>query len=89
VLHHIISPTVRYYKKGDHNRSVLNSAPLHNYGRDIGDESCHIGRDGWLHKGDQLAMLLAKTMRALQEMDYEFDDRDAEFLKVYGHVYDL
>ncbi len=79
-LHHIIPPTVRWYVKGDHNRSVYNSCPIHNF-------KCHIGNDWWLHKEDNLRGLLRKTADALQWLGYHPNDVDFEFLRIYRHLY--
>lgn len=78
-LHHIISPSSRHYKAGDHNKSVLNSCPLHNFG-------CHIDNEVWL--GKNVELLLSKTFVALVSMGYVLNDVDVEFVKIYKKLYE-
>ncbi len=80
ILHHIISPTVRFYKTGDHNKSVFNSCPLHN-------DKCHIGNEAYLHKDENIKSLLHEVLHALKELGYQPNGRDYEFLKAYKHLY--
>jgi len=98
VLHHIISPSSRYYIDGKHNESAYNSCPIHNYkhpsadilkqrgysGQGV-DLDCHIGNDAYLHS--HIPELLKKTAYALDRMWYASDENDREFLKVYAHLY--
>lgn len=77
-LHHIISPSIHGYKDGEHNRSVLNSCPIHNYG-------CHIDNEAWL--GRNVGLLLSKVKQALEDMGYVLKPIDRKFLEVYGHLY--
>jgi len=77
-LHHIISSSVTGYVAGDHNSSILNSCPIHNFG-------CHIGNEAWL--GRNVGMLLRKTLSALTLMGYELKPIDREFIRVYNKFY--
>ncbi len=86
-LHHIISPTVKHYEKGGHNRSVYNSCPIHNQNRNDGQEFCHIGNDDYLHRDDILIKILGAVKEALDGMGYQPNDNDKEFLRVYAHLY--
>ena len=80
-LHHIISPTLRFYRPGLYNKSVLNSCPIHNF-------KCHIGNDGYLHKDDVIRSLLKKNVLALDNLGYKTrSQRDAEFLMAYNALY--
>ena len=80
-LHHIISPSVRFYVKGDHNKSVLNSCPIHNH-------KCHIGNEAYLHTEENTKMLLQKTLHALtKDLGYTLNERDKEFLTIYSVLY--
>lgn len=81
VLHHILSPSSRFYIAGKHNESVLNSCPIHN-------QVCHIGNEAHLYSDDTIKLLLKKTYMALVHLEYEFNDLDREFLKVYADLYD-
>lgn len=85
-LHHIISPSSRYYKPGKHNESAYNSSPVHNYTHpsDIGGKSCHVGRNLL----PLIPELLKQTQQALKEMDYEPNDIDIEFLETYKKLYE-
>ena len=80
-LHHTLSITVRHYKTGNFNKSILNSCPLCNF-------KCHIGNDGFLHKDETIKMLLNKVKNALiDELKYELKPIDKEFLSVYQDLY--
>ena len=81
VLHHIVCPSVRHYTKGEHNKSVFNSCPIHN-------QVCHIGNEAYLYSDDTVRLLLKKTLQALIELGYSANERDREFLKTYSHLYD-
>jgi len=78
-LHHIISPSVRGYVAGEHNRSILDSCPIHNFG-------CHIGNEAWL--GKNVKELLKKTYNALRSMGYELKPIDREFMRIYKDFYE-
>lgn len=80
VLHHIISPSSHLYVDGEHNESVFNSCPIHNF-------VCHIGNEAFLYKDETIRMLLWKTADALKEMDYTPNKKDLMFLRLYGAVY--
>lgn len=79
-LHHIISPSTRYYVAGDHNRSILNSCPIHN-------RVCHINNDSYLHRQDVTTMLLDKVVEALDFLGYVWNERDKKFFIAYKHLY--
>lgn len=80
-LHHIISPSSEFYIPGDHNKSVFNSCPIHNFG-------CHIGNEAWL--GKNVSLLLHRTAEALDSMGYKPKNKtDITFLRVYAKVYNL
>lgn len=78
-LHHIISPSVRFYVRGIHNTSVFNSCPIHNYG-------CHINNEAYLYNDEGVRALLKKTKDALDDMGYTLKPVDREFLKIYGEL---
>jgi len=79
-LHHIISPSSSFYVEGEHNTSILNSCPIHNY-------PCHIGREGLLFQEEAMRVLLAKTAEALDWQGYEYTENDREFICVYKKLY--
>ena len=99
VLHHIMSPSVHDYVDGEHNTSVLNSCPIHNYrhpgadhfrkqgysGKGI-DSDCHINNEAWL--GQNYRLLLRKVKDALDSMDYVYKPIDLEFLRIYKNLYE-
>lgn len=78
-LHHIISPSIRQYVRGEHNESVYNSCPIHN-------AKCHIGKEAYL--GEHVRELLKKTKDALTEMEYTPNEVDKQFLQVYARMYE-
>jgi hypothetical protein len=81
-LHHIISPTVRGYKSGKHNKSVLNSCPIHNTG-------CHLYNEAYLHDPENIGRLLRSVLRALVgKQGYELKPIDKEFINVYKEFYE-
>jgi len=82
VLHHIISPTVRYYKTGKFNESIFNSCPIHN-------AKCHLYNEGFLHKDENIKMLLNKVYDTLVDMGYVFKPIDKEFIKQYIDLYEI
>jgi hypothetical protein len=80
VLHHILSPSVRDYVDGNHNTSVFNSAPLHNF-------KCHIGNEAWL--GHNVRHLLNKVARSLLwDVGYTPNKLDLVFIHTYRHLYE-
>ncbi len=92
-LHHILSPSSRLYVRGDHNKSVLNSAPIHNFAHPIDMENmgdkhyCHFGNETALLKKEMIVHLLQKTIRSLLRHGYVLNDRDEQFLKIYSALY--
>lgn len=79
-LHHIVSPSSRLYIAGDHNNSVLNSAPIHN-------QVCHVGNEAFLYKDETIKLLLERTIWALSELGYEVNKKDHDFYTVYSGLY--
>lgn len=80
-LHHIISPSVRFYVKGKHNKSILNSCPIHNQG-------CHIGKEDVLCSDEKIRELLRATRDALEFMGYKLKPIDIEFSMLYSELYE-
>lgn len=76
-FHHIMSPSSCYYKKGDFNKSPLNSFPIHN-------DICHL-YNSELHKRE--SELLIKTLKYLLKNDYYITLRDVEFFCMYEWLY--
>lgn len=92
VLHHIMSPSSHDYIDGEHNESILNSCPIHNYKHPQAEGSepnCHIGNDGWLHQQENASMLLHRTREALVDLGYQLKPIDMLFLKTYKKMYGL
>lgn len=87
-LHHIITPTNHEYVPGNHNRSILNSCPIHNFkSDDEAVQNCHIGNESELHK--QIPKLLSKTLHALiYEQGYILKEVDLKFLSIYINLYE-
>jgi len=82
-LHHIISPTVRFYKKGLFNKSALNSCPIHN------DMKCHLYNESYLHDDKIVKKLLLKVYAILLiQQKYQLRPIDKDFLFVYRKLYD-
>lgn len=79
-LHHIMSPSSRHFRDGEHNTSVLNSCPIHN-------RVCHIGNDSFLHSDEQTKKLLNAVVEALDFLDYKPNENDRKFYEVYKHLY--
>lgn len=79
-LHHIISPTHPLYVGGEHNKSILNSCPIHNFG-------CHIGNNDVLRDSTRLLLNRSKDI-LLNEQGYKLNERDNLFLKIYAQLYD-
>jgi hypothetical protein len=81
-LHHIISPTVRGYKSGKHNKSVLNSCPIHN-------EGCHLYNEAYLHDPENITMLLRKVLRiVVVNHGIKLKPIDREFIYIYRDLYE-
>ncbi len=72
---HIISPTVRYYKTGKFNESIFNISSIYN--------------EGFLHKDENIKMLLNKVYDTLVDMEYVFKPIDKEFIKQYIDLYEI
>lgn len=90
-LHHIISPSSRFYIAGKHNESIFNSCPIHNYqhpNAPKGEPTCHIGNEAHLYSDDTIKSLL-KEVRTIvtEEIDFELDATDRDFLHIYSHLY--
>lgn len=79
-LHHIVSPSSRFYVDGEHNASVFNSCPIHNF-------VCHIGNEAYLYSEDGIRTLLRSTREALEAMGYALKPIDKEFLRIYADLY--
>ena len=89
-LHHIICNSCKsIYTAGNHNSSILNSAPLHNYSHPNSQsgKTCHIGNEAHLYKEETIRKLLKKTYQYLLRNNYKFKDKDLEFMKVYKKYY--
>lgn len=99
-LHHIICPSESFYIKGEHNESVFNSSPLHNYMHPSATQMakkgaegfgitlpCHVGNEAWLYKIENAKYLLKQTAKALESMDYQPKEIDRTFLRVYADLY--
>jgi hypothetical protein len=78
-LHHIISPTNKHYIKGNHNKSILNSAPICNH-------KCHL-YNSELQREYKVRELLDKTIRILFVRGYKLKKVDYDFLHHYKHLY--
>lgn len=83
VLHHIMCPSVvAHFVDGEHNTSVFNSCPIHNY-------VCHIGNESFLYSMAGLRKLLNEVARALLfEHNYLPNKKDLEFVSTYKNFYD-
>ncbi len=79
-LHHIISPSNKEYIKGEHNTSVLNSAPLCNF-------KCHL-YSSELHKNYKTKEYLEKTITFLVKEDYKLNENDIKFFNTYRKLYE-
>ena len=82
-LHHIISPSSMLFVPGDHNKSIYNSCPIHNF-------KCHIDNES-LSKKKTIKRLLKKNSTALRFLGYKPEtekqkERDREFKKVYNDL---
>ena len=78
-LHHIISPSNKHYTKGNHNRSVLNSALLCNF-------KCHLYNPE-LHKEYKTRDFLGKTFMIMTNNGYQLKEIDHKFIENYKHLY--
>lgn len=79
-LHHIIAPTSSCYVEGNHNTSIYNSSPIHNF-------KCHL-YNSELNKKETISELLIKTFEALDVMGYEPKKVDYQFIKIYKDLYE-
>ncbi|MDF1498541.1 MAG: hypothetical protein P1P85_04285 [Patescibacteria group bacterium] len=86
-LHHIITPANSEYISGEHNKSILNSCPIHNFRSDESTvKNCHISNESELHK--QIPNLLCKTIHALvYEQNYKLKKIDKQFFSIYSKFY--
>lgn len=101
VLHHINAPSCSWYIDGEHNESILNSAPVHNYthpsatqfrqqgARGVGvDTPCHVGNESWLYTKGNAMLLMQKTARTLELCQYRLKPIDEQFIRVYSFMYE-
>jgi hypothetical protein len=79
-LHHIITPTNKFYIKGNHNKSIYNSAPLCNH-------KCHLYNQE-LHKEYKIRELLHDTFKILEYKKYKPIKRDKLFIYYYKELYE-
>ena len=79
-FHHIKSPSSQDYQKGDFNKSMLNSYPIHNF------RHCHL-YNPLLHKKETESRLLKKVLKVLLENGYKLTHRDRRFMEVYKDSY--
>ena len=99
-LHHIVSPSSRHHVDTPLNSSVLNSCPIHNTRHPNADQlrrqgysgqgidiDCHINNEAWLYSDEGIRTLLSRTLHALVELEYTFNERDRQFLRIYSHLY--
>jgi hypothetical protein len=100
-LHHILSPSSRLYIAGEHNKSIFNSCPLHNYlhpnARELQKKGCegfgitkpcHVGNESHLYKDDTIKSLLKEVRTIMtEEIEIELDATDRDFLHIYAHLY--
>lgn len=83
VLHHIISPSSSLYIDGAHNNSIYNSCPVHN-------QRCHVGNEAHLYDPENIKLYLLRTRVTVNQfLEYEDDDNDREFKRVYAHLYPI
>ena len=78
-LHHIISPSSRFFKKGDFNKSIFNSCPLNNFRNHLYNPS--------LHKPETEKRLLKKVAQIIMDNGHKITERDARFYKEYKELY--
>ena len=79
-LHHILSPSNKYYVKGNHNRSVYNSALLCN-------ETCHLYNPE-LHREYMTRRLLSATKEIMAIQGYLPREIDYNFFEIYKQLYE-
>jgi hypothetical protein len=79
-LHHIITPTSKFYIKGNHNKSVYNSIPLCNF-------KCHL-YNSELHKEYKIRELLHATFKIMEHKGYKPTKRDKLFIYYYKELYE-
>lgn len=80
-LHHIVSPSSRHYVAGDHNKSVLNSCPIHN-------QKCHVGNEAHLNKDETITKLLNEVWDIMVcHQGHVMNENDGKFQTIYAHLY--
>ena len=79
-LHHVLSPSTRLYVPGEHNRSVLNACPIHNF-------KCHIDNEAYLHQDNVLRGILLRILEALSFLEYVPNELDRAFFRVYRPLF--
>ena len=100
-LHHINNPSCSWFVAGEHNKSPYNACPIHNMlhpcpeyetrqgKRGFGlTEHCHIGNETWLNDRENAKMLMRKTFTFLEEIGYQPNENDKEFIKNYKWAYE-
>jgi hypothetical protein len=80
-LHHILSESTKYFIPGKHNKSILNSCPLHN-------DKCHLYNGAVLHTRKMISKLLKEVEWILMREGYQFTKLDKEFKEVYNKLYE-
>lgn len=93
-LHHIISPSFRGHIKGEHNSSIYNACPIHNFkhpNAEGHEPNCHIGNESFLYSEDTIRNLLQLVKRivdkAIDDGIYKRKEKDNNFLKTYERYY--
>ncbi|MFA5080284.1 MAG: hypothetical protein WC472_01525 [Candidatus Paceibacterota bacterium] len=83
-IHHIISTVAHRYVPGKHNESVFNSAKLNN-------ADCHIGKPMQNERMQKhlLNRVFEIVMRRVNRREYELDENDYDFLRVYKKFYNF
>jgi len=80
-LHHVISPSLRHYRDGSHNQSILNSCPIHN-------QPCHVGNEATLGDDRTVRFLLRQAAISLASLGYVPRQLDRNFVRAYCRLYD-
>jgi len=80
-LHHILSESTRFYIPGSHNKSILNSCPIHN-------NKCHLYNGAILHTKEMISKLLNEVEWILMKQGYPFSKVDKNFKKRYNKLYE-
>jgi len=80
-LHHILSESTKYFIPGNHNKSILNSCPLHN-------DKCHLYNGAVLHTREMISKLLNKVEWILMKQGYQFTEVDKQFKEIYNKLYE-